>query len=138
MPLLPHDLAARRPVWLALSTMFLDADVALTRAVRSQVLADSPFSLDELEAILIDEVYPVCWANLNAPNGESVGFDPAWLQAMILGRGSSPVTVARLQELARLAIPESTEWLATRSAVTARRGVAPDGTAQARPGSRQD
>lgn len=117
----PHDLTTRRPVWLALSTMFLDADVALTRAARAGVLAGSPFSLDELEAILIDEVYPVCWANLNAPNGEREGFDPAWLQAMILGRGASPVTVARLQELARLAIPDSTEWLATRAAVAAAR-----------------
>lgn len=128
----PHDLTTRRPVWLALSTMFLDADVVLTRAVRASVLAESPFSLDELEAILIDEVYPVCWANLNAPNGEREGFDPAWLQSMILGRGSSPVTVARLQELARLAIPDSTEWLATKAAVAGAREA--DGAACARRG----
>jgi hypothetical protein len=136
MPNAP-DLATRRPVWLALSTMFLDADVAITRAARSQVLADSPLSLDELEAILIDEVYPVCWANLNAPNGECVGFDPLWLQAMILGRGASPVTMARLQQLARLAIPESTEWLATRLAVTTLRGATGDAAAHARPGTRR-
>jgi hypothetical protein len=112
-----QDLATRRRAWLALSTMFLDAEVALTRASRAAALAESPYSLAELEQILIEEVYPVCWANLNAVNGERTGFDPVWLEAMILGRGSSPQTVARLQELARQAIPESTEWLATKAAV---------------------
>jgi hypothetical protein len=117
MLLTSQDLTARRPVWLALSTMFLDADVALTRGARAQALADSPYSAAELEHILIEEVYPACWANLNAVNGERVGFDPAWLQATIIGGGSSPLTRARLQELAQLAIPESTEWLATKAAV---------------------
>jgi hypothetical protein len=34
-------LTARRPIWLALSTMFLNADVALTRDARVQALAAS-------------------------------------------------------------------------------------------------
>jgi hypothetical protein len=114
-----QELINRRPVWLALSTMFLDADVALTRTARAAALAASRYPASELEHILIDEVYPVCWANLNAVNGERAGFDPAWLEAAILGRESSPQSLARLQELARLAIPDSTEWLATQAAVAA-------------------
>jgi hypothetical protein len=114
-----QELINRRPVWLALSTMFLDADVALTRKARAAALAASRYSASELEQILIEEVYPVCWANLNAVNGERAGFDPAWLENAILGRESSAQTLARLQELARQAIPDSTEWLATQAAVAA-------------------
>ena len=74
--------------------MFLDADVSLSRETRAAVLAASPCTAQVLEQILIDEVYPVCWANLNAANGESVAFDPDWLEAMILQQGPSPATLA--------------------------------------------
>jgi hypothetical protein len=120
----PDDLAARRPVWSALSSMFLDADVTLTRNWRANLLAASPYSLAELQVILIEEVYPVCWSNLNAVAGVSTAFDAAWLETTILQRGSASVTFARLQDLARLAIPDSTEWLATQAAVTSLRGAA--------------
>lgn len=118
------DLEARRPVWAALSSMFLDADVSLTRAARAAVLAASPCTAQALEQILIDEVYPVCWANLNVAQGESVAFDPDWLESMILQRSTSSETCARLQDLARIAVPHSTEWLATLAAVAAARGAA--------------
>jgi len=121
MPAAP-DLEARRPVWAALSSMFLDADVSLTREARAAALAASPYTAQALEQILIDEVYPVCWANLNVAQGESVAFDPAWLEAMIVQRGPSPETFARLQDLARLAVPHSTEWLATKAALAVARG----------------
>lgn len=110
-----QDLEARRPVWAALASMFLDADVSLTRASRAGVLRASPYSSQELEQILIEEVYPVCWANLNAAAGEASAFDVDWLESMILQRGAAPETVARLQELARIAIPHSTEWCATKA-----------------------
>ncbi len=54
------DLAARRPVWDALADLFLDTDVALARSWRAQVLARSPYTLDELERILCREVFPPC------------------------------------------------------------------------------
>ena len=103
--------------------MLLDADVSLSRETRAAVLAASPCTAQVLEQILIDEVYPVCWANLNAANGESVAFDPDWLEAMILQQGPSPATFARLQDLARIAVPHSTEWLATLAAVAAARSA---------------
>ena len=62
------ELAARHPVWVALASMFLNTDVALTRGARAQALAASP-------------------------------------------------TVIRLRELARLAVPHSSEWRDTLAAV---------------------
>jgi hypothetical protein len=119
MHLTQQDLEARRPVWAALAGMFLDADVSLTRASRASVLAASPYSSRELEQILIEEVYPVCWANLNAAAGESHGFEVDWLESMILQRGAAPETFARLQELARIAVPNSAEWCATKDLLKA-------------------
>ena len=54
------DLECRRTVWEALSTLFLDTDTTLLRDYRAKVLASSPFSLEELETVLIQDVYPVC------------------------------------------------------------------------------
>jgi hypothetical protein len=102
--------------------MFLNANVSHSRPSRVAVLAASPYTTQALEQILIDEVYPVCWANLNAAESESRAFDPAWLERMILQRGASPESFARLQALARLAVPQSTEWLATQAALDAARG----------------
>ena len=39
------ELSARRPVWEALSTLFLDTDVSVMRAYRVEILAASPYSL---------------------------------------------------------------------------------------------
>jgi hypothetical protein len=52
-----EDLDARRPVWEAFSTLFLDTDTSLHREYRSRLLARSPYSLPELEQILRDEVF---------------------------------------------------------------------------------
>ncbi len=78
------DIAERRRVWLALSDMFLDTDTALSRAWRVSELARSPYSLAELEDILVHEVYPVCSANLRSVAGEWAGFDADWLEQRIL------------------------------------------------------
>ena len=53
MPLksISEDAASRRPVWLALSDMFLDTDTSLSRDWRVKELARSPYSLAELEEI---------------------------------------------------------------------------------------
>lgn len=107
--------------------MFLDTDVSLTRAGRAQALAASAYSFEQLEQILIDEVYPVCWSNLNAADGEALGFDAAWLESMILQRDPSSESYSRLQGLARIAIPHSTEWLATKAAAAVVRGAGTGG-----------
>lgn len=120
--LAPEDLADRRPVWAALSSMFLDADVTLTRTWRVEVLARSPYPTQMLEQILTEEVYPVCWGNLNSGRPVVSSFDAAWLEATILQQGASPQMYAHLLSLARMAVPHSTEWQATRDAVAALRG----------------
>jgi hypothetical protein len=84
------DLADRRPVWAALSDLYLDT--TLTPAMLeadARRLAASPYSLAELRAILADEVHPACAANLLATAGEWVPFDPAWLEQRILARRRS-------------------------------------------------
>ena len=75
MPLksISEDIQARRAVWQALSDLFLDTDTSLSRDWRVRELARSPYSVDELEEILITEVYPVCRGNLLSIAGEWAG-----------------------------------------------------------------
>ncbi len=84
------DLAGRRTVWLALSDLFLDTDVNLFREGDIRTLAASPYSLDELDAILREEVYPACSFNLTLVAGEWAGFDADWLERRILCGGPPP------------------------------------------------
>ncbi|MGH7937882.1 MAG: DUF7079 family protein, partial [Chthoniobacterales bacterium] len=70
MPPAGDDLKHRRPVWEALSTLFLDTDTSLDRQWRARILADSTYSLDELEEILLAEVHPACSGNLRSIAGE--------------------------------------------------------------------
>lgn len=90
LPAAESDLARRRPVWLALSDLFLDTDVNLARAGNVRTLAGSAYSLDELDRILRDEVYPACSFNLSLVAGEWAGFDADWLERRILRGGPPP------------------------------------------------
>jgi hypothetical protein len=106
------DLECRRPVWDALSTLFLDTDTSLTRPRRAQVLAASEYSLDELEDILLGEVYPACGTNLLSIAGEWAGFDPQWLEERILPRRRS-----RLRRLSFGRCLFADEWRHTKTEV---------------------
>ena len=108
-------LADRRPVWLALSDLYLDTEVQLFREGNARTLAASPYGLDELDAILRDEVHPACEYNLCMVAGEWAGFDLDWLERRILRGGLPPRTWWRrwwraltLGSLVPVAIP--TEW----------------------------
>lgn len=81
----------RRPVWEALSTLFIDTDPSLDRRWRAQVLASSAYSLQELEEILLAEIYPACGRNLRSIAGVWTGFDQEWLEARILRRRPSRI-----------------------------------------------
>jgi hypothetical protein len=116
-----EDLGNRRPVWEALSDLFLDTDTSLARGWRVGVLAASPYSLDELQEILVDEVYPVCRSNLFSIAGEWVGFGPEWLQSSILQRLRSPYHRLRLFGLGRLTVHLSREWRRTKEGVMLQR-----------------
>ncbi|MBP2301240.1 DUF7079 family protein [Azospirillum picis] len=122
----PH-LEERRAVWEALSMMYLDADVASSREWRIAALAASPYSPTEMDAILRDEVHPVCFPNLLSPAGEWSGFDPVWLEQAIRNRrnGWGSRLLAAISRTLPVAFPRE-EWEATRQGVIAlRRGAGP-------------
>jgi hypothetical protein len=86
----PHRLdeawiAERRPLWVALSALFLDTELTPADGARiAQVMADSGLSLRELRAVYVREVAPVVSANLRMTAGVWSGFDEAWLVAQIV------------------------------------------------------
>jgi hypothetical protein len=82
------ELIDRRPVWAALSELFLDTDTALLERAIAAELAASPYNISEVESILIHEVYPVCvW---NVFSWEWAGFAPEWLEERILKKRGAP------------------------------------------------
>ena len=111
----------RRPVWNALSTLFLDTDTSLDRQWRAQRLAESAYSLEELEAILLDEVYPACAINFLSVAGEWAGFDAEWLEGRIRKQLRSPFRILRRFSIGRRMMRSSNEWTLTKLAVSALR-----------------
>jgi hypothetical protein len=112
------EAASRRPVWEALSTLFLDTDISLLREYRVRTLASSPYSLDEIEEILKHEVFPVCRWNLVSIAGEWAGFDLDSLERQILKPRS------RLWSLGSWQVVRSKEWRETRAGIERRRSYA--------------
>ena len=125
MPLksISEDAEYRRPVWQALSDMFLDTDTSLSRDWRVKELAQSPYSLAELEEILVNEVYPACRGNLLCIAGEWAGFDLEWLEGRIRRRSNSPLKFLHAINLGRFTVPVSVEWRATKRGVQASRDL---------------
>jgi len=81
----PEELERRRPVWVALSELWLDNE--LDDALRERLaeeLARSPFDEPELRAIHEHEVAPALASNLASVAGEWGGFDPLLLEARCL------------------------------------------------------
>lgn len=69
----------RIPVWRALSDLYLDTDVSLFYSHIAETLAASPFTLDALRDILIEDVHPALYGNLLIVAGEWAGFEDEWL-----------------------------------------------------------
>lgn len=83
----PTELAARHPVWMALSEFYLDTELSPRDFERqAEALAASPYSICELTHILLTEVHPVCVTNLLSVAGVWNSFDPDWLRRRILRR----------------------------------------------------
>ena len=71
-------------MWEALSNFFLDTELDDTDYDRiADVLASSPYSIQETEDILKHEVYPALIWNLRCVAGERAGFDREGLMAAI-------------------------------------------------------
>src|SRR5215470_14456729 len=98
-----EDLARRRPVWEAMSDLFLDTelDERSYRFIARRAIA-SGYAPEELHYILWEEVFPVVEWNLRHPVGEWAGFRIEWLEERILGTG--PKQTAEQQ-------PEIAKWI---------------------------
>ncbi len=90
-PLTPEELERRRPVWSALSDLFLDTEVRPAHPWRARVCARSGLDLPALRAIFDDELHPLLYSNLLSIAGEWGGFDEAWLESAIVSRRARPV-----------------------------------------------
>ena len=62
----------------------------LWRQGNARTLAASPYSMDELDRILREEVYPACSFSLTLVAGEWAGFEADWLERRILCGGPPP------------------------------------------------
>jgi hypothetical protein len=76
----------REKVWVALSDLYLDTDIEPFVEPCAALLADSPFSREELARILFDEVHPALVLNLMSVAGEWGGFETSWLCERIRGQ----------------------------------------------------
>lgn len=79
------EIAHRKPVWTALSDLWLDTEMDdgwLSRIAR--VMHESSYAVGELRHIYLCEVAPVVYRNLLIPAGEWAGFDEAGLHSEIL------------------------------------------------------
>lgn len=80
-----QQIQKRRPVWLALSELWLDTELSTEDLKRiARVLADSGLTIDELRQVYLVEVAPVVSPNLLTVAGEWAGFDEAWLCSQIV------------------------------------------------------
>ena len=88
--MIPHftadEIEERRPIWVALSDLYLDTDSRLSYAYIARTLAVSRFTIEELHVILNEEIAPVLEHNLLQVAGEWAGFDETWLVDRILAR----------------------------------------------------
>ncbi len=83
------EVEERRPLWSALSDLYLDTEPEWERVAR--VCAASRFGLPEIQRILFDEVHPVVHWNLWDTAGEWQGFNEEWLVQAILRRRPRPL-----------------------------------------------
>jgi hypothetical protein len=82
----PEELEKRKPVWIALSDLFLDTDVRMSYVHIACVLAESDYSLEGLYKILDKEVTPALQHNLLDVAGDWAGFPDDWVVETIINR----------------------------------------------------
>jgi hypothetical protein len=83
------EIERRKPVWAALSELWLDTELMPDDLQRiAGVMKKSGYSLPELRDIYLFEVAPVVFGNLLVVAGEWAGFDEDWLFAEAAKRGN--------------------------------------------------
>ena len=102
------EVEERRPVWDALSCLFLRAETRPLEGMIVDRLARSPYTLDEIEDILVREVRPVCrW---NALVWDHITFDEEWLVREIRRRKSRLVRFPTLGPVVRAMLAVRPQW----------------------------
>lgn len=113
------EIVERRPVWDALSCLYLRADTKPMEGLIIDRLARSPYSLLEIEDILVREVRPVCrW---NALVWDRISFDEEWLERAIRRRKSRLVRFPTVGPLVRAFLALRPQWRRIRRGVVRRR-----------------
>jgi hypothetical protein len=97
-----EELERRRPLWAALSTLYLDVELNDDdwRYI-ARICKESQYSISELEDILAHEVAPVVWGNLLLTAGEWGAFDTRWLESEIVKRDQKKPFWFRVSWLSR-------------------------------------
>lgn len=84
------EIDRRRPVWVALSELYLDTELQPSDHERiADAIIASGYSIVEVEHILRREVGPIVSVNMLSVAGEWAGFDEDWLVEAILKRQNS-------------------------------------------------
>lgn len=110
-----EEVEERRPVWDALSCLFLRTETRPLEGMVIAKLARSPYSLEEIEDILVREVRPVCrW---NALVWDHVTFDEDWLVRTIRRRKARLVRFPTLGPLVRAILALRPQWRRIRRGV---------------------
>jgi len=79
------EINQRRPVWTALSELWLDTEIQERDLERiARVMADSGLTIEELHDIYKLEVAPVVSTNALSVAGEWTGFNEDWLCSEII------------------------------------------------------
>ena len=80
-----HQIEKRRPLWVALSELWLDTELSIADLERiARVMADSGLAVGELREVYLVEVAPAVSANLLTTAGVWAGFDEEWLCSRII------------------------------------------------------
>ena len=108
-------------MWIALSELFLDTTLDAHDIERiAHALARSPYTLDELDRVLLWEVHPACRANVVSIAGEWSGFDPDRLESKIR-RPLSGASMGWTGAVGRLGLWSSIAWRRIKHAVASAR-----------------
>jgi hypothetical protein len=80
-----QQIEKRKPLWLALSELWLDTELDEGDLQRiSRIMVESALSIEELREIYLIEVAPIVSPNLLTVAGVWDGFDEEWLYSKIL------------------------------------------------------
>jgi len=110
-----QDLERRRPVWEALSDIFLDTELENSgRIYIAQQIIASNYAPLEIHHILWNEIYPVLKSNLQSVAGVWSGFNIDNLEQQILSGKHRRTFLSRLFEISPLSPAHivKSEWLA--------------------------